>query len=137
MNIDHIGYLVADIEKAISAFQVLGYKKTTDIIIDNKKNDGKASRNVYLCFMELFGTRIELVSPINETSDVYDTLTRQGEGPYHICYQTNNLENTILELKKQSFILVKKPEEAVAFNMSKVAFLFKKGIGLIELVEIM
>lgn len=137
MKIDHIGYLVDNIEKGISVFESLGYHRITDVIIDDIEYDGHAPRNVYLCFMENEGLRIELVSPINEKSDVIKTLKRQGEGPYHICYQTNNLTEEVLRLKKESWIIIKQPEKAVAFNYAKVSFLFKKGAGLIELVEVL
>lgn len=55
--------------------------------------------------------------------------------PYHICYEVENIEEAILELKKQKFILVQKPQVAVAMNNKKVCFLFNKNTGLIELVE--
>lgn len=35
MNIDHIGYLCSDIEASINAFELLGYERTSEVIIDN------------------------------------------------------------------------------------------------------
>lgn len=135
MEIDHIGYLSSNIEKSVIEFESLGYKCITDIIWDNIEHDGRPARNVKICFLSNKAVNIELVSPIDETSDVYNTLKRQGEGPYHICYQVNDLNYKIDELKRDSWLIIKKPESAIAFHNAKVAFLFKKGIGLIELVE--
>jgi methylmalonyl-CoA/ethylmalonyl-CoA epimerase len=46
-----------------------------------------------------------------------------------------NMEESILALKKQRYILVSKPTEAVAFSGKQVSFLYHKDVGLIELVE--
>ena len=135
MKIDHIGYLCSDIEKSVSQFEQLGYKATSEIFPDNEP-DGGMARNVYICFMQNEQIRIELVSPINEESDVYSTLKRQGEGPYHICYQTEKLDDRIAELKSSGWLILKRPAKAMAFDYARVAFLFKRSVGLIELVEI-
>lgn len=135
MEIDHIGYLVSDIDASRKAFLDLGYKQITEVISDDLEHGASTARNVYLCFMEIQGVRVELVSPINESSDVYLTLKRQGEGAYHICYRVCDLSKSIAELKTQGYVIVKKPETAIAFHNAKVAFMFKKYVGLIELLE--
>ena len=62
-------------------------------------------------------------------------MQRQGEGPYHICYETNNLDDKIAELKSKGWIVVHEPATAVAIQGRRVAFLFKNGMGLIEILE--
>lgn len=137
MNFDHIGYLSSDIEKSIQTFQQLGYRQVTEIFKDNQPDgDNAPARNVYICFLENDATRIELVSPINEKSDIYVTLQRQGEGPYHLCYRTEDLDAQIDKLKQQGWLVLRNPAKAVAFQYARVAFFFKKGIGLMELAEI-
>ena len=138
MVIDHIGYLCADIRKSISSFETLGYRPCSKIFRDDVVNSETArgyARNVDICFLENEAYRIELVSPIDETSDVYQTLKRQGEGPYHICYRTDDLEQEIQTLKMDGYMLMKRPAMAIAFGEAKVAFLFKRAVGMIELVE--
>ena len=81
-------------------------------------------------------TCIELVSPIDESSDVYSTLKRQGEGPYHICYEVDSLKDSVNELTKQGWLVLRRPAKAMAFDYSEVVFLFRQNIGIIELVEI-
>lgn len=135
MIIDHIGYLVKDINKSIEVFKSLGFTQETDIITDDILDEENNARNVLLCFMDNETTRVELVSPINESSDVYATLKRQGEGPYHICYRVPDIEESITRLKTSGWLVLKRPSKAVAFDFSCVAFLFKRGAGMIELVE--
>lgn len=132
MKIDHIGYLVRDIQKAAAQFEALGYTRQTPILEDT------AHRNVALCFLENNGTRVELVSPLaNGHPSVVDaTLHRQGDGPYHICYRLEEPMGQALDtLRAQGWLIVTPPEEAVAFGGRQVAFLFRLGVGLIELVE--
>lgn len=135
MIIDHIGYLSKDIGKSIQAFESLGYKQETEVITDNKAAEGFSARNVYICFLRNGYIRIELVSPIDENSDIYFTLKRQGEGPYHICYRVDDLEKAIQDLKRNAWMLLKRPAKATALDDARVAFLFKNGVGMIELVE--
>ncbi|MDO5444262.1 MAG: VOC family protein [Eubacteriales bacterium] len=135
MTVDHIGYLSSDINKSIQAFEQIGYVQESEILIDNIPDDNNTIRNVYICFVRNDSTRVELVSPIDEKSDVFFTIRRQGEGPYHICYQVDNLEEQIQQLKKMGWMVLKRPAKAMAFDYSRVVFLFKRGVGMIELVE--
>lgn len=136
MKVDHIGYLSYNIEKSIQAFRQLGFEQETEVYIDNIPDENSSARNVYICFIRNDNTRVELVSPIDENSDVYSTIKRQGEGPYHICYQVEDLEDKIQELKNDGWMLLKRPAKAMAFDYARVSFLLKKGVGMIELVEV-
>lgn len=137
MLIDHIGYLCKDINKSIKNFEELGYTQVSDIIDDNISISGNPPRNVLICFLKNQETCIELVSPNGtEPSVVTKQLQRQGEGPYHICYKVDNIDNSIHTLRESGWIIVIPPTPAVAFNNALVAFLFKKSVGIIELVEL-
>ena len=129
MTFDHIGYAVDDIEKAKKTMTFLGWT-FGDVIEDE-------DRGVYLCFGDMNGARVELVCPIKkDASSVIDAwLSKIGPTPYHICYEVDSLEESLAELRKQRFIMVKKPSQAVALENKRVCFLFNKDVGLIELVE--
>ncbi len=135
MRVNHIGYLVKDIEKSIAIFQSLGYEKISEIFTDDKAPVNEKPRNVYICFMKNRETCIELVSPIDESSDVFSTLKRQGEGPYHICYEVESLKDSVSSLTKEGWLVLKRPARAIAFDGAEVVFLFRNNIGMIELVE--
>ena len=130
MKIDHIGYAVDDIGKAIEKLSGLGYT-FEDVIEDS-------DRNVYLCFGELDGYRIELVAPGSETereSPVDAYLDKIGPTPYHICYRTEHIEESIEQLKKQRFKISVPLAPAVAFEGKRVVFLYSLAAGLMEIVE--
>lgn len=138
MKINHIGYLVKDIAKSISIFQQLGYVQASEVYRDNyvPEGGGYKARNVYICFMKNDENCVELVSPIDESSDVFSTLKRQGEGPYHICYEVESLKDSVSSLIKEGWLVLKRPASAIAFDGADVVFLFRNNIGMIELVEI-
>lgn len=119
---------MGNIEKSIQSFEALGYQKKTDIIRDEH-------RKIEICFMMQEGYTIELVRPIDETSVVYHTYKKTKEGPYHICYEVENIEEAMAVLKKKGYIAVQPVEAAVAFGGNVVVFMYHKYMGLIELVE--
>lgn len=127
MEIHHIGYAVKDIEKSLIKFEELGYCKETEVIRDE-------SRKVYIQFLNKGGYRIELISSMEANSPI-DKIVKRGAAPYHVCYETENLEEKIDELIKTGYILVEKPSKAVAINNRRVAFVFSKDTGLLELLE--
>ena len=128
MKFHHIGIAVKEIEKTAAVYVQGGYNKST-ITFD-------PIQNVNICWLVKDGMpTIELLAPVDEKSPVNKTLEKNGVTPYHTCYIVDDIESAVKELRKQKYIIVSKPEPAVAINNCKVAFLYNKNIGLIELVE--
>ena len=89
-----------------------------------------------VCFLDKDDApRIELLEPLDDQSPVARTLATAGVSPYHICYQVDDMESAINALRSQRFLLVSGPVSACAMDNRRVAFLFQKHTGLIELVE--
>lgn len=125
----HIGMAVFSIEQTKPIYLMMGYsasQTTYDPI-----------QNVSICFLNKEGeTMIELIEPKDDQSPVNSILHKSGVSPYHNCYEVDvPLETAISELKMQKFMVVKKPECAVAIDNKRVCFLYNKNIGLIELLE--
>lgn len=129
MNVDHIGYAVANIDNSILAFTQLGYSFGPVI----KDTD----RNIYISFGSLSDCRIELVSPMDSSlpSPVDGVLKKNGNTPYHICYASSDFDTDIKQLKDKRFNLIIPPAPACAFDGKRVAFLYHVHVGLLELVE--
>lgn len=128
MRVHHIGYLVKDVHKSIPSFEELGYSIIKDVVYDE-------ARDVNICFMEQDGYCIELVAPCSEQSVVYEQLKRQGITPYHICYEVDNLDVAIEEYRSKKYVMIQAPAQAPAIEGRRVAFLFNRTVGMIELVE--
>lgn len=129
MKINHIGYAVKRIDRALGAFEKLGY--TFEPVIDD------TDRNVKLAFGMKDGYRIELVAPLDkkQESPVDQYLSNAIGTPYHICYESENLDAEIEELKSQGYKVVIEPKPAVAFGGKRVVFMMNIGFGLMEIVE--
>lgn len=126
MEIDHIGYAVKNMEKAVRQMETLGYQ-TVECVEDE-------SRKIRMTFMQLGEYRIELVSPLCEGSPV-DGVLKNGAGPYHICYRTTKLEEEMERLVAQRYKVIIPPAPACAFGGRRVVFLYHLSIGLIEILE--
>lgn len=124
----HIGVAVKDLDATASIYEQGGYHRSASIF--------DPIQNVNICWLTKEGMpTVELLAPVDEKSPVNKTLEKVGVSPYHCCYVVDNLEDACAELRKQRYIMVSKPAEAVAFCGSRVSFLFNKNVGLIELVE--
>ena len=124
----HIGVAVFDLDVTAAEYIAAGYVKSETIY--------DPIQNVYICFLNKEGMpQVELLAPKGETSPVNKTLEKMGVAPYHCCYEVEDMDAAIAELRKQRYIMVSKPETAVAIDSKKVCFLFNKNVGLIEIVE--
>jgi len=119
---------VKDIDATAAIYKDGGYKMS-EVVFD-------PFQNVNICWLTKKNAPIvELLAPVDEKSPVNKTLEKVGVSPYHCCYIVDDLDNSVSELRKQRYVMVSKPAEAVAFKGSRVCFLFNKNVGLIELVE--
>ena len=125
MKIHHVGYLVKKTEKAIQAFEALGYRRTREPVLDEY-------RQADICFLE---KDVELVSPVSRESVVADLIKRLGNTPYHICYETDRMEEDLARLQEQHYVMCSELHEAVALDDRKVCFLIHPYLGMIELLE--
>ncbi|GHV79563.1 lactoylglutathione lyase [Spirochaetia bacterium] len=125
----HIGYAVSDIH-VTSEFYIKAGWTLSEIFIDKVQN----SQIAFLSKLNF--PLMELVAPINEYSPVIKTLDKIGVTPYHICYEIEDIEQAVIDLKKQRFLLLFKPVPASAFGNRKICYLYNQHTGLIELLSI-
>lgn len=124
----HIGVAAKDIDATASIYELGGYHRSS-VVFDPEQN-------VNVCWLTRDGApTVELLAPVDESSPVNRTLEKVGVSPYHFCYVVDSIEDAVSELRKQKYIVVRKPAEAVAFCGARVCFLFNKNVGLIEIVE--
>ncbi len=124
----HIGVATNDVDASAYMYEQGGYHRSASIF--------DPVQNVKICWLTREGYPIvELLAPVDETSPVCKTLEKNGVIPYHTCYVVPNIDEAAQQLRKQRYVMVSKPAEAVAFGGSRVAFFFNKAVGLIELVE--
>ena len=128
LTFHHMGIACRDIAKSSAFYQSMGYN-VLPVIPD-------PLQHVKVCFMEKEGApRVELLEPLDDKSPVLRILDAVGVSPYHTCYEVNNLQEAIAQLRQQRFMLVNGPVPACALENREIAFMFNKNYGLIELVE--
>jgi len=125
----HIGYAVKEIAVTAEYYIKAGWRLSEQQI--------DLIQNTKIAFLSKEGfPLIEFVAPVDDTSPVVKILEKRGVTTYHICYEVDDINSSVSELRKQKFVQLFKPVEAVALNNQKICYLFNKDVGLIELVEI-
>lgn len=143
MNMHHIAYCVKSIEKARKKYEDLGFQVSKRVGNQNVQLDYE--RNIKILFLEngIDSCMIELVEVLNpEKPSPVDFILKGGAGnysdsiPYHICYEVDDIDAAIMELRKKHFVLInpKAPTTEVLYHKC-VAFLFNRASGIIELIE--
>lgn len=130
MDFHHIGVAVNNIQEAINCYQDLGYNLQHETIFQDD------IQKVLICFMvKKNHPLIELIASNAELSPVTKVLQKNGPTPYHTCYEVENLNIAIAELRKKKYMPLIKPVPAIAFNNRLICFLLHREIGLIELLQ--
>jgi methylmalonyl-CoA/ethylmalonyl-CoA epimerase len=128
LSFHHVGIACRSIDKTVGFYLAMGY--TASPVTDDPL------QHVKVCFLERPGQpRLELLEPLDDVSPVARTLATAGVTPYHLCYEVQDIDAAVAMLRGQRFLLVSGPVHACAMGGRRVAFLFKKDNGLLELVE--
>lgn len=127
-RIDHIGIVVADIEKALEAYQValgLPLKEIVDV----------PDQQVRVAFLPVGDSDIELLQATTDDSGVARFLEKRGEGIHHLCLEVMDIEATLEQLRAHGVPLIDQQPRPGAHG--RVAFVHPKGMHgvLLELVE--
>ena len=129
MNLDHIGIAVKSIEKRLDIWKnALGLS-----LISMEEVPGQ---KVKVAKLDVQGTMIELLEPMDEESPIFKFIEKKGEGIHHLCFQVPDIEKALIELKENGLRLIDEvPRTGAGGN--KIAFIHPKDMGgvLIELSQ--
>lgn len=131
MKIHHIGIVVNNIQDSLGEFsKFVKFDETTIPTL-------VGSQKVNVCFIKIGELRIEFIEPVGNESPVKRFLEKGG-GFNHICFEVNDLSETINEIVKKGGRLIVSPVEG--FEGRQIAFVFlnmkKTNLNLVELAEI-
>ncbi|MFP3233146.1 MAG: methylmalonyl-CoA epimerase [Sulfolobaceae archaeon] len=133
-NIDHIGVVVEDIDKAIKFY-------TTTLGMKLVHREDLLDRGIKVAFLTGTNgeTAVELLEPINH-EDMNNTVAKflktKGPGLHHLAVKVENIEKSLKELESNGLQLVDKvPRPGARGHL--VAFLHPKSVMgvLLELVQ--
>lgn len=129
LGIDHLGVAVRDLSEAAATYgETLGLALTG--------SEELPERGLAVQFVDTGNSRIELIAPIREDSEVSSFLDKRGEGLHHICLRVDDIEAVLAGMKARGAHLIDETPKPGAGG-SRVAFVHPKGAHgvLIELVE--
>jgi methylmalonyl-CoA/ethylmalonyl-CoA epimerase len=129
MKLDHIGIAVQSIEAALRTYEVqLGLRVSEIVEIHEQK--------VRVAVLPSGESCVELLEPTAADSPIQRFLEKRGEGIHHLCFQVEDIERKIKELRASSMQLVPS-SSGIGLENRKIAFLHPKSTHgvLIELVE--
>ncbi len=95
-------------------------------------------QNVRVCFV---GTAVgeftvELVAPLpGATRTPIDRILEKGNTGYHVCYEVDDIEQTLERYTSAGCALISGPVPAVAFESRRIAWVLTPTRNLVELLE--
>lgn len=129
MRIHHYGLATRDLENSMEAFRSLGYAVSEPV--------SDFFQKVRVAFVSREGEHpIELVCDSEAKGGATrNILSKVGSSFYHVCYEVDDLEQMIATLRQKGFLLRHDPVSATAFHGRRIAWLYNRDIGLVELLE--
>jgi methylmalonyl-CoA/ethylmalonyl-CoA epimerase len=127
-RVHHVAIVVRDLEAALGLFRdTLGLELE---VIQEIPSD-----RVRIAFLPVGGTKIELVSPTDDTTGVARFLASRGEGFHHVCFEVPDLAAALTRLAIDGVELIDSAPRRGAEG--PVAFLHPRSCHgvLVELIE--
>jgi methylmalonyl-CoA/ethylmalonyl-CoA epimerase len=91
-------------------------------------------QQVSVAFVEMGGVTVELIEPLGDASPIALSL-QKGQRLVHLCFEVADLEAAIAAGRTSGLHRIATPVPAAAFGNRRIAWLFSRHFGLIELVE--
>lgn len=124
----HVGVITGRLEESITLYTSLGYSASV-------VHADPTQKALIVLMQRGQEPLIELITPDSSDSPVASWIQRIQAGPFHTCYEVDDLGLVMAFLRRQRLFPVLGPVPAVAFNMRRVVFLWSDRSGLIELLE--
>ena len=128
-KIEHIGIAVKSLKESNLLFEKLFGNPPY-------KEEEVASEGVKTSFFKNGPNKIELLEATNSESPIAKFLEKKGEGIHHIAFDVNDINEEVIRLKNEGFVILNEIPKKGADN-KLVAFLHPKGTNgvLVELCQ--
>jgi methylmalonyl-CoA/ethylmalonyl-CoA epimerase len=127
-RIHHVAVVVRSIEESLAFYRDL-------LRLELERVADVPSDHVRIAFLGVGESKVELVEPTDDTTGVARFLASRGEGFHHVCFEVDNLAESLLRLEIDGVELIdtaprRGAEGPVAFVHPRSAH----GV-LVELIE--
>lgn len=129
MRLHHVGFVVKDLSSTLNTFEsILGLKPISKPFLDK-------IQQVNEIFLDAKPTLIQLFEPVSDDSPVKNFLRKHGEKLHHLCFEVDDLDKTLRDLKAEGIRIIWEPFRG--FDNRRVAFIDPQQLRglLVELVE--
>lgn len=98
-KIEHIGIAVKNL-KEVSRFykDIFGCQISEEMEVPERK--------LRIAFAEISGVKLEFLMPTDKESVVAKFIEKRGEGIHHICFEVDDVEKTLSDLRNKGVELV-------------------------------
>ena len=129
-RIDHIAIVVEDIESALGFWRdALGLELEHVEEVPEQKS--------IVAFLPTGESEVELVKPTTDDSGVARYLNKRGPGIHHICFEVEDIESALEDLKRKGVRLINETPTKGAGG-KRIAFIHPESTNgvLVELYEL-
>jgi methylmalonyl-CoA epimerase len=127
-RIHHVALIVRDIDASLRLWRdMLGLPVELVLPMEHDR--------VTIAFLSVGESKVELVQPTDDTTGVARFLESKGEGFHHVCFEVDNVAETLLRLELDGIELIDTVPRKGAEG--PVAFLHPRSCHgvLVELIE--
>jgi len=128
-RIDHIAIVVEDIDSALGF-----WREALGLELDHVE-DVPEQKSI-VAFLPTGGSEVELVRPTTDDSGVARYLQKRGPGMHHICFEVDDIEAILAQLKGKGVRLINETPIS-GTDGKKLAFIHPESTHgvLVELYE--
>ena len=130
-SLHHVGYVVSSIAASVEGWRIalsaVAVSKTFEDPIQR-------ARVIFLDLPPEGAVKIELVEPLGADSPVA-AFDQKGGGLHHLCFEVDDIEQYLQEMKLQKAMLIRRPQPAVAFEGRRIAWMRTREKLLVEYLE--
>jgi methylmalonyl-CoA epimerase len=128
-SLEHVGLAVEDVQAVI---------ETLDRLLGRRpyKAETVAAQQVRTHFLDVGGTKLELLDSLGEGSPVHRFLERRGEGVHHLAFEVADLAATLEQVRDAGFTVLQDAPEPGADD-KRIAFVHPRDTHgvLVEFCE--
>ena len=131
-RLNHVGVATPSIEQSVALYRdMLGATKIHDKF-------SLEEQGVWVCFVDLPNSQIELIEPIDDTSPVAGFLKQNpAGGQHHICFEVDDIIEARDEMVAKGARVLGTGETRIGAHGTPIIFIHPKDMGgvLVELMQ--
>lgn len=131
-KLNHVGVATPSIDAAVTLYRdVLGATSITE-------KWAMEEQGVWVCFVNLPNSQIELIEPLGEDSPLKGFLAKNpAGGQHHVCFEVEDILAARDEMRAKGATVLGTGEPRIGAHGTPVIFVHPKDMGgvLIELME--